>query len=153
MYTYKSLKLPKEPKELKVQQRYDRKKIFSTSVVVSILGMDLATTRSLSKAENQQSKLLIPPTSSLERKCFITFNWMFCHIIHKLHGIHFLQQLLVTSHRLTYLQTFKVQEKCLLHMMASMRWRIFCTTPLNRNQQTGKWWALSGLLLGKTVWV
>ena len=46
-----NLETTKQAQGVEVQQRYD-KKIFSTSVV-SILGMDLATTRSLSTAENQ----------------------------------------------------------------------------------------------------
>ena len=55
MYTYKILKLPNKPKKLKQSKVMTNQIIFSTCAVVSILGMALATTRSLSKAEKLSS--------------------------------------------------------------------------------------------------
>jgi hypothetical protein len=92
MYTYKILKLTKKLKKLKYGKVGG-----GAYAVVSILGMDLATTRSLSTAENKEKLLIpLPPLPPLPLK----ENWMFCQLIHKLHEKRLLRQLLVTSHRL-----------------------------------------------------
>jgi len=63
MYTYKILKLPNKPKNLKYSKVMTKqtKKIFSAYAVVSILGMDLATTRSVIKHSRKPAKKASPP--------------------------------------------------------------------------------------------